>query len=194
MLDLRNECAMTMNHFFDDEQLEAISNFFAGTCLTMNAREVFHEIERLEADGCTVILNGVSETFLGGGGDDDECSNSGPAQLCQLVDAGILSCADDFCPGTCAHSRECDLSCGFCHRRAQLALVIHTSEDCGPLQFSARTDAVDAACCSELECPGGVPDSCDAACAPVFDLYYKEVRTRPVFNSFGLCACSSQAF
>ena len=151
------------------------------------------EIERLEADGCTVILNGVSETFLGGGGDDDECSNSGPAQLCQLIDAGILSCADDFCPGTCAHSRECDLSCGFCHRRAQLASVIHTSEDCGPLQFSARTDAVDAACCSELECPGGVPDSCDAACAPVFDLYYKEVRTRPVFNSFGLCACSSQA-
>ena len=173
LIDLQSTCAATMNHFFSSTQLAGMSSFFQDTCLTIPTREVFHEIERLEADGCTVILDGVAESAVPTQAQDG-CSNSGPAHLCQLVDEGILSCEADFCPGTCSHSRECDLTCGFCHRRAQMSLVIHTSQDCGPQQFADRTAAVDLACCANAECTGGVPNSCDAACAPVFDLYYKE--------------------
>ena len=34
------------------------------------------------------------------------------ATLCGLVDAGVLNCADDFCPD-CQNAHKCDASCAF---------------------------------------------------------------------------------
>jgi hypothetical protein len=57
------------------------------------------------------------------------------------------------------------------HRRAQAATGEHR---CGADTLRVRTDAVNAACCTEDACPNGHPDTCSADCAAVFLPWWRD--------------------
>ena len=173
LLDFMAACSDTLTLFFDGLEYLAIAGF-SEKCLDLPASQVLAEMERVEATGCTIALDGVAETEIVPA--ESGCTDKGSPSLCATVDQGVLDCAADFCPGSCTHAGQCDRTCSFCRRRSQgFADAIHTSTSCSPAEFAARTDAVDAACCNGGElCADGVPTACDAECAPVFTQYYSQ--------------------
>ena len=157
------------------------------SCLQLPAGDVIDSIQDKIDAGCTLPVEGVGETAVSGGGGGagatGDCADSDKT-LCQLVGQGLLHCSADFCPDGCAHSGECDRTCGFCggapahgkgRRREQI--VIDTDPTCPPVDFAHRTDGVNDACCdvgNAEQCAAGVPTSCDARCALTYNPYYSE--------------------
>jgi len=160
-------CQSTLTLFFDGLEFLAMSGF-SDKCLDLPASQVLAEMERVEATGCTIALDGVAETEIVPA--ESGCTDKGPPSLCATVDQGIFDCAADFCPGSCTHAGQCDRTCSFCRRRSQgFADAIHTSTSCSPAELAARTDAVDVVCCNGGDlCADGASTACDAECALVF--------------------------
>ena len=117
------------------------------------------------------------------------CTRTGPPSSSEIctdardactagISGGFFTCVNDFCDH-CALAHQCDESCGFCtssgigheHRRSlQIAAL-----DCDLSQFAAAVNDVNTACCNEggdTNCAGGVPTSCDAKCAMIFNEFY----------------------
>ena len=161
LIDLQATCPRTMTLFFNLNEMTDIGNF-KDLCLeTITAPEVLESISALERTGCVLTLDGVALIQVASA--DDTCTDKGRAELCATVEAGILDCSEEFCNGNhCLHAGQCDSTCGYCtagRRQVQLLDEIRTSRTCSPLEFSARTAAVDAACCDKgpHSCTDGAP-------------------------------------
>ena len=195
LLSMYVACSTTLNLVFDGigdgvyDGTALMLFSMRSSCLQLPAGDVIEAIQDKIDAGCTLQVEGVGETAVSGGGSgattgggDDDCADSDKT-LCQMVGQGLLHCSADFCPD-CAHSGECDRTCGFCEpthgngrRRGQI--IIATDPTCPPAEFAQRTNAVNDACCdvgNAVQCAAGVPTSCDARCALTWNVYYSECQ------------------
>ena len=155
LLPLYSTCNHTMTQLLDamdgatDGVAQIVENM-RGTCLTVPSTSIIDEMIRMrDEDGCTINGNGVGEQAVVT--QSDGCSDT-DATLCGLVDSGILSCEDDFCPD-CTNAHKCDATCTFdCnangaetgkeHRRVQ----IHLDTGCSALNLEEKVEPVNDAC------------------------------------------------
>eukprot|EP01052_Picozoa_sp_SAG31_P033851 SAG31_NODE_3880_length_3789_cov_8.522764_1_plen_662_part_00 len=88
-----------------------------------------------------------------------------------IVDTGAFTCAQDFCP-TCELRGQCNSTCGYCARHNRRALQERRGAQCDLKTFADRADEINHACCDHDNCPNGVPTTCDAKCAIVYDRFF----------------------
>jgi hypothetical protein len=156
LLPLYSTCNRTMTQLLDDmdgvtDGVAQIVETMRGACLSVPSTSIIDEMIRMrDEDGCTIHGDGVGEEVVVTA--PNGCSDT-DATLCGLVDSGLLSCEDDFCPD-CTNAHKCDATCTFdCapadagkdgkgHRRAQ----IHLDNACSPLNLEDKVGPVNDAC------------------------------------------------
>eukprot|EP01043_Picozoa_sp_COSAG02_P018157 COSAG02_NODE_841_length_16613_cov_61.635703_3_plen_577_part_00 len=162
LLPLYATCNHTMTQLLDAmdgvaDGVAQIVETMRGACLTVPSTSIIDEMIRMRnEDGCTIEGNGVGEQVVVTA--PNGCTDT-DATLCGLVDSGVLSCEDDFCPD-CTNAHKCDATCVFdCapagdktgkeHRRAQ----IHLDSGCSPLNLEEKVAPVNDACwCAPYLC------------------------------------------
>eukprot|EP01043_Picozoa_sp_COSAG02_P009038 COSAG02_NODE_300_length_25279_cov_159.676529_19_plen_542_part_00 len=162
LLPLYTTCNHTMTQLLDamdgtTDGVAQIVETIRGSCLTVPSTSIIDEMIRMrDEDGCTINGNGVGEQVVVAA--PNGCSDM-DATLCGLVDSGVLSCEDDFCPD-CTNAHKCDATCTFdCtaagdgtgeeHRRAQ----IHLDTGCSPLNLEEKVEPVNDACWYATQLP-----------------------------------------
>jgi hypothetical protein len=162
LLPLYATCNRTMTQLLDAmdgvaDGVAQIVETMRGSCLAVPSASIIDEMIRMrDEDGCTINGNGIGEQVVVAA--PNGCSDM-DATLCGLVDSGVLSCEDDFCPD-CTNAHKCDATCTFdCtpagdntgkeHRRAQ----IHLGNVCSPLNLEEKVQPVNDACWCAISMP-----------------------------------------
>ena len=167
-------------------------------CLDMPSAQILSALKELQSKGqCPdVVLDGIAATEVAAAPCRDTWMNSAGCGM--AIASGILSCEKNFCsaPPTlqapCDLAGHCDKTCGFCedatgqdgHRRRMLDFLWELSRRRAQIQlgqclvgaFEAEIARVNDACCDlaieSTVCATGVPSSCDAKCAVVYNDFY----------------------
>eukprot|EP01043_Picozoa_sp_COSAG02_P018310 COSAG02_NODE_853_length_16508_cov_5.643915_4_plen_297_part_00 len=167
LLPLLDNCHPVLNAMLDTD--DGVEDGVAGMlddikdqCLAIPPGEVLHELKEMHDNHTcsTKKLNGVAQTEVMAA----PCTDSGRLQCATLMIAGLTCASMDM-------ATNCRDTCNLCdrHRRAQITVPCPNLVD--------EANAVNTACCDYQGCTG-VPTTCDAKCAIVYNDFFDRCWSR----------------
>ena len=166
LLPLLDDCRPVLDALLDmddgvEDGVAGMLDVIKDQCLATPSADVLDELKEMhDAGTCSdETLNGVAQTEVTAA----PCADSGRVKCAALLLAG-LTCKDTDMVTNCVAT--CNL-CG--HRRAQITMRCK--------DFEEKVETVNTACCDYEGC-SGVPTTCDAKCAIVYNDFFDQCASK----------------
>ena len=115
LLPLMDTCGPLLDMIFDavdsvrDGVASVLDNLYQ-SCMLIDSAEALANLASLQTTVCPrETFDGVAETAVGAAPCEDARAGCDGG-----IAAGFMTCAVDFCPGSCMLSGQCDRACGYC--------------------------------------------------------------------------------